>query len=177
MLASMIQRRVASQLRTYATSPSATVHPLTASLRAALKQSMLARTTERTAVIKSILADLQNASHQAGSPPSPFKTLALSISRRVDAAQTFRSSSPPRTDLADQYEREAEILREFGPKKAEMMAPEQLDEIVREVMKICELEKVEGKDTGRVIKLVRERTGDRAEGKDVADAVKRVGSA
>jgi len=126
---------------------------------------------------RSILADLQTASHLGGSPPSPYKTLAVSISKRLDAAQTFRSSTPPRTDLADQYEEEVEILKEFAPKKPEPMSKDQLEEVVKEVMKMCELTKVEGKDTGRVIKLVMERVGERAEGKDISSAVKRIGSA
>ncbi|GAA5961128.1 hypothetical protein JCM3765_001236 [Sporobolomyces pararoseus] len=165
--------------RAYSTAPSSspTAHPLTSQLRAALKSSMLARTPKRTGVIKSILADLQTASHLGGSPPSPYKTLAVSISKRLDAAQTFRSSTPPRTDLAEQYEEEVEILKEFAPKKPEPMSKEQLEEVVREVMKMCELTKVEGKDTGRVIKLVMERVGERAEGKDISAAVKRIGSA
>ncbi|GAA5874106.1 hypothetical protein JCM16303_005743, partial [Sporobolomyces ruberrimus] len=125
----------------------------------------------------SILADLQTASHLGGSPPSPYKTLALSISKRLDAVQTFRQSSPPRTDLAQEYESEVEILKEFAPKRPEPLSRAQLDECVKEVMKMCELEKAEGKDTGRVIKLVRERVGERAEGKDISDAVKRYGSA
>ncbi|GAA6063184.1 hypothetical protein JCM10212_006850 [Sporobolomyces blumeae] len=163
--------------RAYSTAQSPTVHPLTAQLRAALKQSMLARTPARTGVIKSALADLQTASHAGGSPPSPYKTLAQSISRRLDAAETFRQSTPPRTDLADQYEAEVDILREFSPAKPTPLSKDQLDEIVREVANMCGLDKVEGKDTGRVIALVRERAGDRAEGKDVADAVKRYGKA
>jgi len=182
--------------RCYSTSPSTTAHPLQTQLRSALKSSMLARTQSRTGVIKyntlslskhcsaransfnrSLLADLQTASHTGGSPPSPYKTLALSISRRLDAAQTFRSSSPPRTDLADQYEGEVEILKEFAPKKPEAMSKQQLESVVREVIDMCELKRVEGKDTGRVIKLVRERVGDRAEGKDISEAVKQLGSA
>ncbi|GAA5910123.1 uncharacterized protein JCM6883_000561 [Sporobolomyces salmoneus] len=161
--------------RAYSTSP--TAHPLTAQLRAALKASMLGRTPKRTGVIKSILADLQTASHMGSSPPSPYKTLAVSISKRLDAVETFRSSSPPRLDLADQYTEEIEILKEFAPKRPEPMTKEQLEEVVREVMKMCELEKVVGRDTGRVIKLTMERVGERAEGKDISAAVKRVGSA
>ncbi|GAA6023970.1 hypothetical protein JCM11491_003220 [Sporobolomyces phaffii] len=162
--------------RAYSTATTTTAHPLTSQLRAALKASMLARTPQRTGVIKSILADLQTASHLGGSPPSPYKTLAASISKRLDAAETFRRSNPPRTDLADQYEAECEILKEFAPKRPAPLSRDQLDECVREVLALCGLTEVVGKDTGRVIKLVRERVGERAEGKDISDAVKRLGS-
>ena len=68
-------------------------------------------------------------------------------------------------------------MKEFAPKKPEAMNKEQLESVVREVIDMCELKRVEGKDTGRVIKLVRERVGDRAEGKDISQAVKRFGAA
>ncbi|GAA5872059.1 hypothetical protein JCM8547_003086 [Rhodosporidiobolus lusitaniae] len=158
--------------RSYATSPS--VHPVVASLRAAMKASMLARTPARTTTLKSVLADIQTNQHLAGSAPSPLKTLATAISKRKEAAQTFRSSTPPRTDLAEQYEEEAAILAEFVPKKAEGMTKEALEKIVEEVLRANDLKKAVGKDLGRIISLVREQTGDRAEGKDVSDAVRRV---
>ncbi|GAA5896894.1 hypothetical protein JCM8208_007118 [Rhodotorula glutinis] len=155
--------------RSYATDA---LHPVTAALRAALKQSMLARTTARTGVIKSVLADLQNASHSAGSAPSPLKTLQLAISRRTDAAETFRTAN--RSDLADQYDDEARMLSEFMPKKPAAMSKDQLDALVRETLESNGIKKAIGKDVGRIISLVREHTGDRAEAKDVAEAVRRI---
>ncbi|GAA5820592.1 hypothetical protein JCM11251_003066 [Rhodosporidiobolus azoricus] len=167
-------RLLARVSRAYATAPGGAVHPLITSLRAALKASMLARTPARTSVIKSILADIQTASHTGGSPPSPLKTLSIAVSRRLEAAQTFRSSTPPRTDLAEQYEGEAKVLREFAPKKAEQMGKDKLDELVKEVLVNNGLKKAVGKDVGRIISLVREQTGERAEAKEVAEAVRRI---
>ncbi|TNY18555.1 Yqey-like protein-domain-containing protein [Rhodotorula diobovata] len=170
MLGSLFRAQV-SLARSYATDA---VHPVVASLRAALKKSMLARTPERTGVIKSVLADLQNASHSAGSAPSPLKTLQSAITKRIDAAKTFRTSTPPRIDMATAYEREAEMLREFMPQKPAQLSTEQLDKVVKEVLKANDLKKAEGKNVGRIISLVREQTGDRAEAKDVAEAVRRI---
>ncbi|BGO91785.1 hypothetical protein NBRC10512_006267 [Rhodotorula toruloides] len=156
--------------RLYSTAPPP--HPLVASLRAALKQSMLARTPDRTAVIKSILADIQTAAHGASTAPSPLKTLASAITKRLDAAQTFRSSTPPRTDLAEQYEKEVEVLREFVPSKGAQLSREELDKVVKELFEENEIKKAVGKDVGRIISLVKERVGERAESKDVAEAVR-----
>ncbi|KAG0664623.1 hypothetical protein C6P46_001219 [Rhodotorula mucilaginosa] len=158
--------------RAYSTTPAPSAHPLVASLRTALKQSMLARTPDRTAVIKSILAEIQTAAHSAGSSPSPLKTLASAISKRIDAAQTFRSSTPPRSDLAEQYEKEADVLREFVPKKGEAMSSEELKKVVTQVLQDNGIQKAVGKDIGRIISLTMERTGDRAEAKDVAAMVR-----
>ncbi|GAA5999945.1 hypothetical protein JCM10207_005983 [Rhodosporidiobolus poonsookiae] len=159
-------------VRNFATAP--TAHPLVTGLRTALKASMLARTPARTQVIKSILADIQTAAHSAGSAPSPLKTLQSAITKRIDAAQTFRSSTPPRTDLAEQYEGEADILKEFMPKKAAQLSREQLEDVVKQVLAANEIKKAVGKDVGRIIALVREQTGDRAEGKDISDAVRSI---
>lgn len=108
---------------------------------------------------QSILADIQTAQHAAGNAPTPLKSLATAISRRVDAAQTFRSSTPPRADLAEQYEREAAILREFVPQKsADALSKDQIEKLVKEVLVANELKKAVGKDTGRIIACVRVHT-------------------
>lgn len=122
--------------------------------------------------MQSILAEIQTAAHSAGSSPSPLKTLASAISKRLDAAQTFRSSTPPRTDLADQYEQEAEVLREFVPQKGQPLSREELEKVVRQTLEDNQLKKAVGKDIGRIISLTMERTGDRADAKDVAAVVK-----
>lgn len=121
---------------------------------------------------QSILAEIQTAAHSAGSSPSPLRTLASAISKRIDAAQTFRSSTPPRSDLAEQYEKEADVLREFVPKKGEAMSSEELKKVVTQVLQDNGISKAVGKDIGRIISLTMERTGDRAEAKDVAAMVR-----
>lgn len=121
---------------------------------------------------QSILAEIQTAAHSAGSSPSPLKTLASAISKRIDAAQTFRSSTPPRSDLAEQYEKEAEVLREFVPKKGEAMSSAELKKVVTQVLQENGIQQAVGKDIGRIISLTMERTGDRAEAKDVAAMVR-----
>lgn len=93
------------------------------------------------------------------------------------------------------------MLREFMPQKPAQLSTEQLDKVVKEVLKANDLKKAEGKNVGRIIscvawclsccssglrvslrkltprrarRLVREQTGDRAEAKDVAEAVRRI---
>lgn len=121
----------------------------------------------------SSFADLQTASHTA-SPPSPVKTLAKSISSRLDAAETFLSSTPPRADLAEQYQKEAAILKTFVEEK-ETMASDALDALVKTVLGELGLEKgVDGKSVGQVIKQVVEKAAGKAGGKEVSEAVRRV---
>lgn len=120
---------------------------------------------------QSILADIQTSQHLAGSAPSPLKTLTLAISRRKEAASQFRQSD--RTDLAEQYEQEIEVLNEFMPQRAEQLSPEKLKAVVEETLRANEITKAVGKDVGRIISLVRERVGDQADGKDIAEAVRK----
>lgn len=128
---------------------------------------------------QSVLADLQNASHTS-SPPLPSKVLSRSISARLDGAAQFLNASPPRTDLADQYQAEVKILSEFlAPEPAGMDVVE-LDVLVAAVLAelgVDSTKKIDGKDVGRVIKTVTERGQGRAPGKLVAEAVRRIGSA
>ena len=120
--------------------------------------------------MQSVLADLQTQQHTGSAPAKPEKTLARSISSRVDAAATFKAAG--RADLAAQYLAEVDILNEFAPEAAPVMSASQLDEAVHKVMAELGLESV-GKEMGRVIKLVVEVVAGKAGGKEVAEAVKR----
>jgi uncharacterized protein YqeY len=75
--------------------------------------------------------------------------------------------------LAEQYEEEVAVLSEFMPKKAEQLSPEKLTAVVEEILRANEIKKAVGKDVGRIISLVRERVGEQAEGKDIAEAVRK----
>lgn len=119
---------------------------------------------------QSILADLQNSSHLP-SPPPPAKTLARSITARIDGAAIFRTSG--RDDLAKGYEDEVTILREFTPPEVVGLPAEELDSIVKSVMAELGIAEVSGKEMGRVIKAVVLKVGETASGKAVSDAVKR----
>ncbi|KAM0753165.1 hypothetical protein T439DRAFT_378878 [Meredithblackwellia eburnea MCA 4105] len=154
--------------RSYATPAS----PIDTALRTALKTAMKAKDSFKAGVIKSALADLQNASHLP-SPPSPSKTLAKSIASRLDGASTFDSSTPPRPDLAEQYRNEAAILKEFVEPEPEAMDPAELDAVVKKVVEGLGLASIGGKDSGRVIKGVMDTLAGKAGGKEVSEAVKR----
>ena len=186
-------------LRAYST-PAASAAPpaLDSLLRTSLKTFMKARDSFRTTVIKvcsfspqasarssrpqSLLSDLAYAAHNP-SPPSPSKSLAKAIAARQDAAATFLSSSPPRADLAEQYEREVVILREFVSEDAAKggMGKEELERVVRGVLEEMKAVLVEGKgagkEVGQVIKKVVEKVAGAAGGKEIAEAVRSFGAA
>jgi uncharacterized protein YqeY len=64
------------------------------------------------------------------------------------------------------------VLREFVPSKGAQLSREELDKVVKELFEENEIKKAIGKDVGRLISLVKERVGERAEAKDVAEAVR-----
>ncbi|KAI5480552.1 aspartyl/glutamyl-tRNA(Asn/Gln) amidotransferase subunit B [Pseudohyphozyma bogoriensis] len=155
-----------ASLRTYATAPST----LDTSLRTALKTAMKARDTFASTTIKSVLADLQNAGHLS-SPPPPHKTLAKAITSRVEGAKLL-SGNPA---LAEQYLKEAEILKAFAEPEPEGMDVESIEKLVREVMGEMGLTEI-GKNMGRVVKAVMEKGEGKALGKQVSEVVKRLSS-
>ncbi|KAK4705527.1 uncharacterized protein P7C70_g666, partial [Phenoliferia sp. Uapishka_3] len=171
MFSRLRPQQVLLSFRSYATAPPSA---LDANLRSALKTAMKARDTFRTGVIRSALADLKNATLTGSTPAAESKTLARSVSSRMDAAATFDTSNPPRPDLAEQYRREATILSEFVEAEPEGLKSEELDEVVKSVMAELGLQAV-GQDMGKVIKAVLEKAAGRAAGKDVSLAVKRFG--
>ncbi|ORY89314.1 Yqey-like protein-domain-containing protein [Leucosporidium creatinivorum] len=166
-----IATRPATALRLSSTA--AAPDPLVVSLRAALKEHMKARAGDKVSVIKSVLSDIQNLQHTA-SPPPPSKILNKAITARLDAASTFSSATPPRADLAEQYRAEAAVLQAFVPEKAAGMGAEELAEAVQKVVKELGLEKVTGKEMGKVVKAVLEAVAGKAGGKEVSEAVKKL---
>lgn len=169
---SMSKQLLASLRRSYSTAPNS----LELTLRTALKASMKARTPFRTTVIKSILADLQTATHLVGAAPAESKTLARAIAARLDASAIFRSASPPREDLAAGNEQEVEILREFAVPEPAGMPVEELDAIVQATLKEMGLSEP-GKQMGAIMKAVLLKVGDQADGKTISEAVRRAGKA
>lgn len=91
-----------------------------------------------------------------------------------------------REDLILQYESEIGILNQFVLEKEDKrdggttMSEAELDSLVQEVRGELGVRlvggKIVGKDLGRMVKTLVERTKGKAEGKEVADAVKRVGA-
>ncbi|KAM0791303.1 hypothetical protein ACM66B_005775 [Microbotryomycetes sp. NB124-2] len=141
-------------------------------LRDALKTNMRARNTFAVQTIKSVLSDLQNQL-KLPNPPSELKVLTRGITQRREAAKVFMSASPPRQDLAEQNDKEAEFLDQFLPAKAAGMADAELDQVVEQVIGELGLTEVSSKTMGQVIKAVMGKTAGKADGSSVASAVKR----
>ncbi|KAH9817564.1 hypothetical protein DFH28DRAFT_1124218 [Melampsora americana] len=143
-------------------------------LRNALKQAMKDRNLVQRDVLKSVLGDIQTSQHLANAP-SPIKTLKLAITKRFEAAKASKEANPPRLEMEELYTSEAIILQRFLPPELVDMSSEELISTVKEVVNQLKIPVEDrSKSIGRVVKSVKEITGERADGKEIAKVVKEV---
>lgn len=173
---------------------------LVSAIRTALKDSMRAKDTFKSGVLKvcrlpthslildwciltvvygvyvqSALGEIQTASYaaQGQSAPSATKTLLKSIKKRHEAIDTFLSSG--RQDLAKAYENELEVLKAFVSEQATPTADE-LEGVVKAALEKLGLEQGDKQAMGKLMKSVKEALPD-VDGRQLAETAKKVLSA
>jgi len=140
-------------------------------LRSDLTDSMRARDELRTATLRMALTAVTNA-EVAGSHArelSDDEVLAVlnkELKKRREAATAF--SDAGRTDSADRELAEAAVLADYLPTA---LTPDELVALVAEA--IGQTEAAGPQDMGKVMKLVQPQVAGRADGKAVADEVRR----
>ncbi len=142
-----------------------------AQLRADLTEAMRARDEIRIATLRLAIAAIGKA-EVAGdeavelADDAILALLASEIKKRIEASDLYAQGG--RTELADKERAEAAVLAEYLPAA---LSDAELDTIVAE-----EAAKVDasnaGKAMGQVIKAVRDRVGQQADGVRIAAAVK-----
>jgi uncharacterized protein YqeY len=93
------------------------------------------------------------------------RVVKSSIKKRKDSANQYRDAG--RDDLAAKEEEEIEVLEKYMPKQ---LSEEEIKEIIAEEMK--ELDIIDKKHFGRIMKAVMAKVGNRADGKLVSKMVK-----
>jgi hypothetical protein len=93
------------------------------------------------------------------------RVVKSSIKKRKDSANQYRDAG--RDDLAAKEEEEIEVLEKYMPKQ---LSEEEIKEIIAEEMK--ELDIIDKKHFGRIMKEVMAKVGNRADGKLVSKMVK-----
>jgi len=139
-------------------------------VEAGIKDAMRARDALRLGTLRGLLAALKNASIEKGGLGTPLdesESVAVvrkQLKQRQDAAESFRKGGRP--ELAEKEEAEAGQLKEFLP------APLGAGEIAALVeAAVTETGASSKADMGRVMKLVTERAGGRADGRALSQAV------
>ncbi|KAK0523723.1 hypothetical protein OC834_001496 [Tilletia horrida] len=149
---------------------------LLASIKTQLKESMRAKDSSRSTVLRSLLSDFEYAKKQpnAGGEASLSAVLQKAVARRTDAAAQFRAATPsPREDLAEKEDAEAKIIQAFLP---EPMSADELGRVVREVLDEVRAAAAPGAElrklAGQVIKGVNAKVDKaRVTGAEISKAV------
>ena len=90
-----------------------------------------------------------------------------SSKKRKESIEVFRNAG--RNDLADQEQKELEIIQEYLPKQ---LSQNEIEEIVK--IKISEVGAATGKDFGKVMPAVMKELKGKADGKLIQETVKRL---
>ena len=117
---------------------------------------MKAGDKERVGALRLILSELQKAAKEGSD--DELAVLRRERKRRLDAEAAFREGG--RADLADQEQREAEMIAGYLPAE---LGDEELDRLVADA--IAQTGASSQKDMGQVMKAVMAASGGRADGK------------
>lgn len=129
-----------------------------------LKTAMREKNTERRDVIRYLRSALVNREIELRQELTDDDVLAVirtQIKQSSDAADIFRNAE--RLDLAEKEESQVAILREYLPAQ---MSEEELTAIVRTI--ISEQNLSGPGDMGKLMPIVMQQVGDRAEGRTIS---------
>lgn len=137
-------------------------------IEADVRESMLARDSERRDALRLILSSLRSAEKDLQRPltnDEELQVLQRERKRRQEAAEAFRAAG--RDQQADGEEAELTILQEFMP---EPVSEEELERIVDDA--IAETGATNIRDMGRVMADVMPQIAGRADGSAVGQLVR-----
>lgn len=143
---------------------------LTERLEAAMRDAMRARDERRTVTLRMAMAAAHNEQIARGRPLADDEVVGVltkQVKQRRESIEMYRSAG--REDRAAAEEAEAEILTEFRP---EQLGEAEIETIAREA--IAETGATGPSDMGRVMGALNPRTKGRADGRLVADTVRRL---
>jgi uncharacterized protein len=137
-----------------------------------LKQAMKTGDKIRLETLRTIRAGLLEKQVEkrptGGMTPEDEMSVVISSSKkRKESIEVFRNAG--RNDLADQEQKELEIIQEYLPKQ---LSPNEVEEIVK--VKINEVGATNGKDFGKVMPAVMKELKGKADGKLIQETVKRL---
>ena len=139
-------------------------------IRKDMKTAMRERDTEKTGTLRMLLADVKRKEIDSRQPLTDQQLVAVirsAVKSRRDSVEAYRSGN--REDLAEKEEREITILEAYLPAGI----PEaELEKLVQDAIRQIGAESM--RDMGKVMPVVMNEAGDRADGKTVSDMVRRL---
>lgn len=143
---------------------------LSARLVKDFKRYLIAKEKVKKDTIQILRAEILNKSKELQkdlSEQEMLEIIAKEIKQKRDSLADFKKVD--RQDLINQTYEEIDTLEQYMPKLLDI---EELKVIVKETA--SEINAVNKKDMGRLIKEVREQVGVRADGKTISDLVKQI---
>jgi len=132
-------------------------------IRSDVTSAMRAGERDRVAALRLVLSELQKAEKDGDG--DELAVLRRERKRRREAAEAYREGD--RADLADQEDREAELIEQYLPAE---LSDAELDALVRTA--VAETGAESQRDMGKAIKHVMAAAGGRADGRRVSTKVK-----
>ncbi|GBD16665.1 hypothetical protein HRbin26_01568 [bacterium HR26] len=133
-----------------------------------LQQAVRAGDVTRRETLRFLRADIKNVEIERGRPLTDdeiVEVIRRQIRLRRDAIEQFAQGS--RQDLVEREQAQIAVLQEYLPPQ---LSDEELLRLAREVAR--EVEASGPRDMGRVMPVLRERVGSRAEGRAIAEAAR-----
>lgn len=134
------------------------------------KKYLIAKDTVKKNTVQILRAEILNKSkelHRDISDEEILEIIAKQIKQKKDSLADFKKAD--RQDLINQTYEEIDTLEQYMPKPLGM---EELAIIVKETA--SEINAIDKKDMGRLIKEIKQQVGVRADGKTISDLVKQV---
>jgi uncharacterized protein YqeY len=133
-----------------------------------LQQAVRAGDVTRRETLRFLRADIKNVEIERGRPLTDdeiVEVIRRQIRLRRDAIEQFAQGS--RQDLVEREQAQIAVLQEYLPPQ---LSDEELLRLAREVAR--EIEATGPRDMGRLMPVLRERVGSRAEGRAIAEAAR-----
>ena len=135
-----------------------------------LKKAMKTKDEIRTRTLRLIISSIKTLEVEKmteATDDDVFRVLSKECRKRVEAIEAYKKGG--REDLANEEQRELEIIKSYMPKQ---LSEEELKEIVKDVVEETGSSSI--KDLGRVMKVLMPRVKGRADGKTVNDIVRQI---
>lgn len=134
------------------------------------KKYLIAKDIVKKNTVQILRAEILNKSkelHRDISDEEILEIIAKQIKQKKDSLADFKKAD--RQDLINQTYEEIDTLEQYMPKPLGM---EELAIIVKETA--SEINAIDKKDIGRLIKEIKQQVGVRADGKTISDLVKQI---
>lgn len=133
-------------------------------VRAAMVEAMKAKDKARKDSLSMLLSALKNAEIDKREPLTEEEADTVVKKEIKQTKETLETAPADREDIRSEAEARLAVYKEFAP---EEMSEEQIEAVIREVLKELELDTPKASDKGKIMKVLMPRVKGKADGKVV----------